>query len=175
MCANFTQNWFFHKVFTELDSDMFLREYDFVKITGRIINLCDEHCSFDFYCSNCKDQKIEKYNQRDDDDNITSCSQLNYDSNRNDWFCERCQSKDKNPILNIEIMIVLNCVGICRLVKVKLHKNTIRKFLPIDNFVKLHSEVDISGLIDKEISEPIACFISKITDAEIYAEELSIE
>ena len=38
--------------------------FDFFQISGKVMNICEDNCCFDFYCSNCfkNDKSIEKSN-----------------------------------------------------------------------------------------------------------------
>ena len=49
---------------TELldDNIQHLKKFEFFQITGKIMNICEENCCFDFYCSNCMSNEKSKSN-----------------------------------------------------------------------------------------------------------------
>ena len=44
---------------------------------------------------------------------------------------------DQNPIINVQISVILNCIGIARHVKLKLHKNTIPELVSLETLNKM--------------------------------------
>jgi len=53
-------------VITDLldESIQSVKLFDFFQISGKVMNICEDNCCFDFYCSNCfkNDKIIEKSN-----------------------------------------------------------------------------------------------------------------
>ena len=74
---NFLIQRFLFDSFFYLKNDYDLNEFEFVKISGKIMNICEENCCFDFYCSICKSSN--NFVHSDYQHNIES-SQLNFDS-----------------------------------------------------------------------------------------------
>lgn len=70
---------FLSLVFAELKSDHDLNEFDFVRLNGNIMNICEENCCFDFYCSICKSSNNLNDNNFRENLNMNS-SQLVFDS-----------------------------------------------------------------------------------------------
>ena len=44
---------------------------------------------------------------------------------------------DQSPIINVQMSVILNCIGIGRRVKLKLHKNTITELVSLDTLNKM--------------------------------------
>ena len=78
------------------------------------------------------------------------------------------------------MQVILNCVGVYRQVRAKLHPRTIQKYVSIENLMCMYStghkneEFDISSLLGRELG-PLFCFIDSINDLEILAQELVLE
>ena len=58
---------------TELKNDYNLSEYEFYRVTGIILNICEDNCSFDFFCQNCQNRDTDM------EDTNAQSSQLNFD------------------------------------------------------------------------------------------------
>lgn len=69
---NYLVDKFLSLFFVDLASDYDLNEFSFVQLNGKILNICEENCCFDFFCSICKSADL---------DQDLGSSQLNFDSN----------------------------------------------------------------------------------------------
>ena len=50
--------------------------------------------------------------------------------NLSSWQCETCECVDIDPIVDIKLQVILNCVGIAQMVNLSLHSKTVLNRLP---------------------------------------------
>jgi hypothetical protein len=89
-----------------------------------------------------------------------------------DLFCELCRHECK---LIAQVQVVLNCIGISRQVKVKLHGKTCQRliFSQLEKCVSVFDFVSLN-LINKEIASCL-CFVENVNDSEIFASEVVLD
>jgi hypothetical protein len=167
-------------VITDLldESIQSVKLFDFFQISGKVMNICEDNCCFDFYCSNCfkNEKNIQKSNLAVQKTTLNKQKLMfNIDSKyaitsmildflfakfffHREWICETCEKIDIEPIICVQMQIickeiylirllkyvlalfyyyfVVNCIGVSRLVKIKLHTDTISSMLPLDTIKK---------------------------------------
>lgn len=72
-----TDNLFDVKILNALVKDVLdenvqqLKKFDFIQLNGRVINIAEDDCCFDFYCSDCKNNEILKSSGNNQENDIT--------------------------------------------------------------------------------------------------------
>ncbi len=97
---------------------------DLVKISGKILNICDDDCVFELACGRCRNGLNRNYCF----DEVSSVSCEN-----GEWICEVCGLLEENEAeLKVEMWILVSCDDVVeRMVKVGLHWETISRILPV--------------------------------------------
>ncbi len=148
-----------------------LNEHEFVKIIGKVMNINQDKSRLDLYCLKCSNRTHHEIIEQS---SLTKYK-LEYDFEINDWLCQSCNcyinSNDDNQaisqinaIIDIHIQVVLNCVGITRLVKVNLTNETITRMMPslLKNIKVKHFKLQTESIFDEVYSKVFFYFVQFI-------------
>jgi hypothetical protein len=141
---------FVDSVFPVLEDDSAVKPYDFVNLSGRVINVCEDGFNYGFTCSLCNSWQSNAFE---------SCVE-----------CERCRCETVS--MDAQVQVVLNCVGVCRQVKLRLHHRTLQRLVRSsrERFESVFDYISVE-LMCRELSSVLG-FVESVYDTEIYVQEL---
>jgi hypothetical protein len=122
------------------------------------MNINQDNSRLDLYCLECSNRIHHEMVEL----SLLNKYKLEFDFEINDWICRLCncylnsendnQSVSQlNAIIDIQIQVVLNCVGITRLVKINLTNETITKLMPnlLKNIKVKYLKLQTENLFDE--------------------------
>lgn len=114
-----------------------LNQHEFVRIIGKVMKINQDNSRVDLYCINCSNRTNHEIIEL----SLLNKYKLEFDFEINDWICQSCNCylnstndnqsiSQLNAIIDVQIQVSLNCVGITRLVKINLTNETTTKVMP---------------------------------------------
>lgn len=61
------------------------------------------------------------------------------------WFCENCKCVNENPHVEVNLKVVLNCIGVAQSVRVVLHAETVSRLVNIETITSCLSKHDFKS------------------------------
>ena len=114
-----------------------LNQHEFVRIIGKVMKINQDNSRVDLYCINCSNRTNLEIIEL----SLLNKYKLEFDLEINDWICQSCNCylnstndnqsiSQLNAIIDVQIQVSLNCIGITRLVKINLTNETTTKVMP---------------------------------------------
>jgi len=134
-------------------------ESDVICVSGKVMSVCEETLNMVIKCLKCSSTDVFKAKNES-----------------STWRCFKCKTATRKPNFRADLNVILNCVRVSRVVKVKLHIHTIKKLFSLnvgDDFHQEHLIQSTDQLIGKNIGTFYG-FVQELNDSEVVVKELCL-